>query len=148
MRLLQLTPGGQFADLPMRSPGAPACSPDAPSACNARRQDWAVLLQLKPTQQLALLPPAMPMAPTTMSQPQPQCCVNCVVGSGIPRCPAGTPAPVRPVPPPPASPGKCCVNGVVGSGMPRCPAGPPERPQRSRTDERRVGNACVGACQS
>src|SRR3546814_3525560 len=31
MRLLRLTPGGQFADLPMRSPGAPACSPDAPS---------------------------------------------------------------------------------------------------------------------
>src|SRR3546814_12762553 len=84
MRLLQLTPGGQFADLPMRSPGAPACSPDAPSACNASRQDWAVLLQLKPTQQLALLPPAMPMAPTTMSQPppEPQRCVNCVVGSG------------------------------------------------------------------
>src|SRR3546814_4080119 len=27
MRLLRLTPGGQFADLPMRSPGAPACSP-------------------------------------------------------------------------------------------------------------------------
>src|SRR3546814_8787354 len=72
MRLLRLTPGGQFADLPMRSPGAPACSPDAPSACNASRQDWAVLLQLKPTQQLALLPPAMPMAPTTMSQPQPE----------------------------------------------------------------------------
>src|SRR3546814_1395726 len=41
MRLLRLTPGGQFADLPMRSPGAPACSPDAPSACNASRQDWA-----------------------------------------------------------------------------------------------------------
>src|SRR3546814_9443593 len=68
MRLLRLTPGGQFADLPMRSPGAPACSPDAPSACNASRQDWAVLLQLKPTQQLALLPPAMPMAPTTRSE--------------------------------------------------------------------------------
>src|SRR5690606_29271677 len=130
MRLLPRTPGGQFADLPMRSPGAPACSPDAPSACSANRQDWAVLLQLKPAQQLALLPPAMPMAPTTPSlpQPQPQCCVNCVVGSGIPRCPAGTPAPVRPVPTrpapaPSASPGKCCVNCVVGSGIPRCPAG-------------------------
>lgn len=134
MRLLRLTPGGQFADLPMRAPGAPACSPDAPSACNASRQDWAVLLQLKPAQQLALLPPAMPMAPTTISQPspQPQCCVNCVVGSGIPRCPAGTPAPMRPVPTrpepaPPAAPGKCCVNCVVGSGIPRCPPGTPER---------------------
>ena len=135
MRLLPLTPGGQFADLPMRLPDAPACSPDAPSACNASRQDWAVLLQLKPAQQLALLPPAMPMAPTTPSQPQPepQCCVNCVVGSGIPRCPAGTPAPVRPAatppaPAPPAAPGKCCVNCVVGSNVPRCPAGAPPTP--------------------
>src|SRR5690606_35963519 len=72
MRLLPLTPGGQFADLPLRSPGAPGCSPDMPSDCNANRQDWAVLLQLKPAQQLALLPPAMPMAPTTASRPQPE----------------------------------------------------------------------------
>ena len=124
MRLLRLTSGGRFAELPMRSPEAPDCSPDVPSACDASRQDWAVLLQLKPAQQLALLPPAMPMAPTTVSQPQlePRCCVNCVVGSGIPRCPAGTPAPVPvpPVPKPPAAPGKCCVNCVVGSNIPRC----------------------------
>src|SRR3546814_18558377 len=82
MRLLQLTPGGQFADLPMRSPGAPACSPDAPSACNASRKDWAVLLQLKPTQQLAILPPAMPMATTQMSQQQQQGCVR-TEGRGV-----------------------------------------------------------------
>ena len=135
MRLLRLTPGGQFADLPMRLPDSPACSPDAPSACNASRQDWAVLLQLKPAQQLALLPPAMPMAPTTISQPrpEPQCCVNCVVGSGIPRCPAGTPTPlrtvpIRPAPAPAAPPGRCCVNCVVGSSVPRCPAGTPPIP--------------------
>src|SRR5690606_3830227 len=72
MRLLPLSPGGQFADLPMRSPTTPECSPDVPSACDANRQDWAVMLQLKPAQQLALLPPAMPMAPTTPLQPQPQ----------------------------------------------------------------------------
>ena len=133
MRLLRLTPGGQFAELPVRSPEAPACSPDVPSACDASRQDWAVLLQLKSQPQLALLPPAVPMASPTTSRPQPECCVNCVVGSGIPRCPAGTPAPVRPLPPrpapaSPASPGRCCVNCVVGSGIPRCPAGTTGRP--------------------
>lgn len=132
MRLLRLTPGGQFADLPMRSAGAPACSPDAPSACNASRQDWAVLLQLRPGAQLARLPAPPMLVPSGSPQPQasPQCCVNCVVGSGVPRCPAGTPAPVRPAPirpapapAPPAAPGKCCVNCVVGSNMPRCPVG-------------------------
>ncbi|HVI60240.1 MAG TPA: DUF2272 domain-containing protein [Luteimonas sp.] len=133
MRLLRLTPGGQFADLPMRSPGEPECSPDAPAACNANRQDWAVLLQLRPPQELAGLVPAMPMAPSAVPQPQPsqQCCVNCVVGSGIPRCPAGMPAPVpaRPASPVPATPVRpaaptpCCVNCVVGSNVPRCPAG-------------------------
>ncbi len=92
MRLLRLTPGGQFADLPMRSLPDPVCSPDAPDACNASRQDWAVLLQLKSPQQLALLAPPRPMpipvAPMPVLQPsQPQCCVNCVVGSGVPRCP-------------------------------------------------------------
>lgn len=130
MRLLKLTPGGQFADLPMRSVGDPECSPDAPSACNASRQDWAVLLQLRPAQELAALAPAMPMAPSgaPQSQPSQQCCVNCVVGSGIPRCQAGTPAPVMPRPAPaapPVDPAKCCVNCVVGSTVPRCPAGTP-----------------------
>ncbi len=138
MRLLRLTPGGQFADLPMRVPGAPECSPDAPSSCDASRQDWAVLLQLRPAQQLAQLPPAVPMAPSAAQPPQPsaQCCVNCVVGSGIPRCPAGTPVPAHPTPPatpaaipqPQSPPTKCCVDCVVGSGIPRCPAGTPARP--------------------
>ncbi|WP_156899908.1 DUF2272 domain-containing protein [Luteimonas mephitis] len=138
MRLLRLTPGGQFANLAMRVPGAPDCSPDAPSSCDASRQDWAVLLQLRPAQQLAQLPPALPMMPSPASQqqsrPSQECCVNCVVGSGIPRCPAGTQAPARPLPPPkPAEtpqplPAKCCVDCVVGSGVPRCPAGTPARP--------------------
>ncbi len=132
MRLLPLTPGGQFADLPMRAAGAPECSPDAPSACNASRQDWAVLLQLRPEQQLAQLPPAPLLVPSGPAQPQasPQCCVHCVVGSGIPRCPAGTPAPVRPATPaqPPTTPGECCVNCVVGSNVPRCPSGTTSTP--------------------
>ena len=138
MRLLRLTPGGQLANLPMRMPGAAECSPDAPSACDANRQDWAVLLQLRPAQQLAQLPPAMPMVPPSVRQPAPsqQCCVNCVVGSGIPRCPAGISAPSRALPPPaPAATPRlqpttatCCVDCVVGSGIPRCPAGIPAQP--------------------
>jgi hypothetical protein len=130
MRLLPLTPGGQFADLPLRSPGEPDCSPDAPASCNANRQDWAVLLQLKPDRQLAGLMPALPVAPAlapSPAQPAQRCCVNCVVGSGVPRCPAGTPAPVapNPVPAAPAQPAPvpCCVNCVVGSNVPRCPPG-------------------------
>jgi len=128
MRMLPLTPGGQLADLPMRAPGAPDCSPDAPTACDANRQDWAVLLQLKPAAQLARLPAPPMLVPSGSAQPQasPQCCVNCVVGSGIPRCPAGTPAPLRPATPatqPQAAPPQCCVNCVVGSNVPRCPPG-------------------------
>src|SRR3546814_20577412 len=101
MRLLRLTPGGQFADLPMRSPGAPACSPDAPSACNARRQDWAVLLHLKPPHHLALLPPAIQMAPSTMytPQPDPPSLLNIVVDSPSPHFPARHPAPAPPLAP-------------------------------------------------
>ena len=136
MRLLKLTPGGQFADLPMRMLSDPECSPDAPRACNASRQDWAVLLQLKPAQQLAQLAPPLPLAPSMTPQPmtqpsQQQCCVNCLVGSGIPRCPAGTAAPLQPrAVPVPANPPptQCCVNCVVGSSLPRCPPGTPARP--------------------
>lgn len=95
MRLLELTPGGRFADLPTRTLADPACAPDAPGACNANRQDWAVLLQLRPAQQLAQLPPPLPLVPSATqptSPAHPQCCVHCVVGSGVPRCPAGAPA--------------------------------------------------------
>ncbi len=137
MRMLRLTPGGQFAELPQRALSDAECSPDLPAACNASRQDWAVLLQLKPAQQLAQLAPPMPMAPPMIAQPmqqpsQQQCCVECVVGSGVPRCPAGTPAPVpkHPVPPTPANPPptQCCVNCVVGSNVPRCAVATPAQP--------------------
>lgn len=55
MRLLPLTPGGRFHDLPRRSLDAPECAPDARAACSANRQDWAVLLQLRPQSELARL---------------------------------------------------------------------------------------------
>src|SRR5690606_9268715 len=105
MRLLPLTTGGQFEELPARASGTGQdCSPDAPQACSANRQDWALLLQLRPQAELATLAPAPPMqGPAAPAQPQ--CCVYCVLGSGIPRCPSATGAqPLEtPVPGTPAS---------------------------------------------
>ena len=88
MRVLNLNAGGRFWNLPRRTDGDVECSPDTQAACDFNRQDWAVLLKLKPQAQLALLGPVQP--PSFLpSSVQPQaCCVNCVLGSGIPRCPA------------------------------------------------------------
>lgn len=94
MRVLNLNAAGRFWNLPMRSQGDVACSPDAPAACNFNRQDWAVLLKLKPQEQLALMPPARMLPPPRARAIQPTCCVRCVLGAvpEIPRCPAdGTP---------------------------------------------------------
>ena len=57
---------------------------------------WAVLLKLKSQAELALIGPVQP--PTYMpNQAVPQtCCVNCVVGSGVPRCPAPGQPPLQP----------------------------------------------------
>jgi len=55
MRLLRLAPDGRFERLPTRAPGDVECSPDAQAACNASRQDWAVLLQLRPEHELVAL---------------------------------------------------------------------------------------------
>ncbi|WP_407351524.1 DUF2272 domain-containing protein [Luteimonas sp. R10] len=101
MRMLPLTPGGQLRDLPMRRPGDPACSPDLPAACNANRQDWVVLLQLKPAQVLAALAPPPSPAAISPAHPSPAmpaqppgtpagCCVYCTAGdTSVPRCPRG-----------------------------------------------------------
>ena len=92
MRLLPLTPGGQFADLPARLADGAACTPDSPAACNANRQDWAVLLQLRPAQELAGLAPARAILPPATTAPSaPRCCTRCVVGAGVPRCPVAAP---------------------------------------------------------
>lgn len=97
MRMLPLTAGGGFEDLPARTDTGPQCSPDVPDYCSANRQDWAALLQLRPQAELARLPPPPPMPGTgpVVAPAAPQCCVQCVVGAGIPRCPA-TGAPPRP----------------------------------------------------
>jgi hypothetical protein len=145
LRMLRLAPNGYFADLPMRTPGDPPCTPDSPAGCDSNRQDWAVLLKLRPAVELATLPPPYvpPASQVLPSAPAQQCCVNCVVGSGIPRCPAGTSPPQSQLPPSPdpgkrlptqappgTPPNQCCVTCTVGSGVPRCPPGtvPPSTP--------------------
>lgn len=95
MRLLPLTAGGHFEALPARLDDGPACSPDTPDACSANRQDWAALLQLRPEAELARLAPAAPLQGPPQAAPTPQCCVHCVLGAGIPRCPAGGAGPGR-----------------------------------------------------
>jgi hypothetical protein len=88
MRLLPLNRKGEFWGLPQRTDGESLCAPDNESACNFNRQDWAVLLKLKSPEALARLPGALPPAPMEQSPTQaPTCCVHCVVGSGVPRCP-------------------------------------------------------------
>jgi len=88
MRVLNLNGSGRIWGLPLRTDGDVECSPDTPAACNFNRQDWAALLKLKPQSELAMLGPVQP--PSYLpSGPQQTCCVNCVVGSGIPRCPDG-----------------------------------------------------------
>ncbi|KLJ02102.1 DUF2272 domain-containing protein [Luteimonas sp. FCS-9] len=100
MRMLPLSTGGRFAALPARTLDDAPCTPDNPAACNANRQDWAVLLQLRPAQDLAQLRPAPPIVAATPPAPllptpgqapgqpsAPMCCVECSVGDGLPRCP-------------------------------------------------------------
>lgn len=97
MRLLPLSAGGQFAALSMRAIEDPPCTPDTPQSCDANRQDWAVLLQLRPAAELATLAPSAPLqlaAPPTMPAASDRpagstqmCCVECSVGDGLPRCP-------------------------------------------------------------
>lgn len=102
MRVLNLNASGNFWGLPQRGDGDIECSPDTPAACDGNRQDWAVLLKLKPQPQLARIGPVTPPSflPRMPQQGQ-TCCVNCVVGSGVPRCPApGEAKPQQPWLPP------------------------------------------------
>lgn len=96
MRTLNLNAGGRFWGLPQRGEGDVECSPDTPATCDFNRQDWAALLKLKPQAQLAQLGPVSPPSFLPSAAPQQACCVNCVVGSGIPRCPSPGTAIPRP----------------------------------------------------
>lgn len=97
LRMLNLNANGQLWGLPQRGSDSVACSPDQEAACSFNRQDWAVVLKLKSQDELARLGPVTPrLLPQQNQGPaQPGCCENCVLGSGIPRCPA----PGAPVPP-------------------------------------------------
>jgi hypothetical protein len=55
MRQLPLSPGWRFANLPMRAADEPECTPESRYACDLNRQDWSVLLQLRPAEELAAL---------------------------------------------------------------------------------------------
>ena len=83
MRLLHVNREGMLWGLPRRSGVDVSCSPSSENACSFNRQDWAVLLKLKP------LAPMMQPRPFPGPAPQPACCVNCVLGADppVPRCP-------------------------------------------------------------
>lgn len=98
MRLMPVNRSGLLWSLPRRAQVDPECAPDTASACNFNRQDWAVLLKLKPATVLATLAPPPPFQPASMAPPGPACCVNCVVGAvpPVPRCPNPNAPAVRP----------------------------------------------------
>lgn len=87
LRMIPIDRSGLPSALPRGAGRATGCWPGNPAACSFNRQDWAALLKLRPEHELAqLAPPARPPAwPPTAAQPE--CCVYCVAGSGIPRCP-------------------------------------------------------------
>jgi len=99
MRMLPLNRNGEFwGGLPLRIGDGTLCAPDNEAACNMNRQDWAAILRLKSPAELAKLPGYLPPvqdAPEA-SPERPSCCVNCVIGSGVPRCPADAPATSEP----------------------------------------------------
>src|SRR5690606_275627 len=64
MRMVRLDDVGRLSALPMRGIDDPACSPDAPSACDLNRQDWAIVLGLREEAALlALRAPVLPAVP-------------------------------------------------------------------------------------
>ena len=89
MRLVPINRQGLPWNLPRGTGANTACWPSNPDGCSFNRHDWSVLMKLRPDAELATLPaPAWaPTAPAPAPQTGRQCCVNCVVGAGIPRCP-------------------------------------------------------------
>ena len=87
MRLIPTNRDGLPWNLPRGIGANTTCWPSNPNGCSFNRHDWAVLLKLRPDAELATLPGAMQVPGSPLPAPQQQCCVNCVVGSGIPRCP-------------------------------------------------------------
>ncbi|MFC7300221.1 DUF2272 domain-containing protein [Cognatiluteimonas weifangensis] len=81
LRMLPLNRRGRFWSLPQGTPVG--CAPDNEDACSFNRQNWVALLKLKPLSPLPAVRLPLPPAPVSPGQ----CCVHCVLGAGIPRCP-------------------------------------------------------------
>ena len=94
MRLFNLNAQGQLWGVPRRTDGDVECSPETQAACSFNRQDWAAVLKLKPQDELARLGPVEPPSFLPSAPVAPTCCINCVLGSGVPRCPAPGKAPL------------------------------------------------------
>lgn len=88
MRMFNVNAQGQLWGIPRRTDADPVCSPDAVEMCNFNRQDWAAVLKLKSQQELANIGSVAPPAGLLQMPKAPTCCVNCVLGDGVPRCPA------------------------------------------------------------
>lgn len=90
MRMLPLDVSGRLSGLAMRGMDDPECAPDQAGACDMNRQDWAVLLQLRPEAELvALRTPPLPPAgvlPPADSPEQTMCCSDCLSDGDVPRC--------------------------------------------------------------
>lgn len=91
LRQLPVNRDGLPWALPQRTGADPACRADAPDGCNFNRQDWAALLKLRDLPPATYPVPLTPLTPTAT----PECCVNCVVGEDIPRCPNPSSTPIQ-----------------------------------------------------
>ena len=120
MRRLRLTPGGRFDSLPMRLDSDPECTPESAYACDLNRQDWSVLLQLRPAGELAALPPALPMPPAPAAGNAAKAVVVGATGQGaVPVLDASQAQPESP---------RCCNHCDPEVGLPRCPVQPASSP--------------------
>lgn len=86
LRMIPIDRAGLPSGLPRGAGRATGCWPGSPAACSFNRQDWAALLKLRPEHELAQLAPPVRSPAGLPTTAQPQCCVYCVAGSGIPRC--------------------------------------------------------------
>lgn len=90
MRMLSLDASGRLSTLALRAEDEVECTPDRPEACDMNRQDWTVLLELRPEAELAALrgPQGLPTAPmaTPGTDATARCCVECVPEDTAPPC--------------------------------------------------------------
>jgi hypothetical protein len=100
MRMLPLDAAGRLSRLPLRSVDDAECAPERAEACDMNRQDWAVLLELRPESDLAALRGAAPApaageATAGDRQLPGRCCVECVPEDTAPPCASDGTTPPR-----------------------------------------------------